>query len=131
MKTHYYKHAWILNKKVFILGQNMQFAFFALLWFCEFCLFVFKTYSIGVVLKDIMVKVTGNNSLYVFYAWYLSSCFSISIKILSVDGVFLLESNFIFLWFETYKKLYDFSIKTPKRIHFKGLTSISLFSSLG
>lgn len=109
----------------------MQFAFFALLWFCEFCLFVFKTYFIGVVLKGIMVTVIGNNSLYVFYAWYLSSCFSISIKILSVDGVFLLESNFIFLWFETYKKLYDFSIKTPKRVHFKGLISISLFSSLG
>lgn len=41
---------------------------FCLVWFNEFCLLVFKTFSIGVVLKGIMLKVTGNKSLYMFYA---------------------------------------------------------------
>lgn len=43
MKTHYYIHAWILNEKnkVFILGQNMQFAFLPCFGFVSFaCLFL-------------------------------------------------------------------------------------------
>lgn len=43
MKAHYYIHAWILNEKnkVFILGQNMQFAFLPCFGFVSFaCLFL-------------------------------------------------------------------------------------------